>query len=84
MVGAIDVPVDLRAEEAACEGVLGIARDANGPAVLDGDQHRASVRAVVGTRAANGGGGSGRRIRRHAIDHAGTLTGDGNSMRKLS
>ena len=53
MVGALDVPVDLRAEESLREGVLGIARHAYGAPILNGDEHCARVRAVVRAGAAD-------------------------------
>ena len=59
-VGAVDlvlVVVDLHAQPAAGERVLGVARDLGRPAVLDGDEHGAGVGAVVRARGAHGGGG---------------------------
>src|SRR5690348_12556854 len=53
MIRALDVPIDLRTEEALREGMVGVARDANGTAVLDRYEHGAGVRAVVRARAAN-------------------------------
>jgi hypothetical protein len=51
VVDAGDVVVHLHAEPAPGERVLGVATDLDGPSVLDGDEHRARVRAVVRTRA---------------------------------
>ena len=47
-VDAVQVLVDLRAEEALREAVVGVAADGHRPAVLDVDRHHAGVRAVVG------------------------------------
>src|SRR6185437_6370030 len=46
VVGSLDVPVDLRAEKTAREGVIGVTGNANGAAALDRDEHGAGVRTV--------------------------------------
>ena len=53
VIRALDVAIDLRAEEAARERMLGVAGDAHRAPVLDGDEHRAGVGAVVRTGAAH-------------------------------
>ena len=53
VIRALDVPVDLRAEEAARERMLRVARDAHGAPRLHRDEHGARVGAVVRARAAD-------------------------------
>src|SRR5262245_47975505 len=54
MIRAFDVPVHLRAEEAACERMIRIAGHFGCASVfVDGDEHRARIGAVVRTRSAN-------------------------------
>src|SRR5262249_28107787 len=47
MVRALEVPVYLRAEKSLREGMIGVALDPCGAAVLDRDQGRAAIGAVV-------------------------------------
>ena len=66
MIRSLDVSIDLGAEKALRERMRRVAGDARGSSVLDGDEHGARVRAVVGTRAANDRGlGQGKGIRGH-------------------
>ena len=53
VIRALEVAGDLRAEEAARERMVRIAGDADRAAVLDRDEHRAGVGAVVRTGAAH-------------------------------
>src|SRR5688500_588933 len=53
VVGALEVAIDLRAEESLCEGMLRIAGDTHGASVLHRHEHRAGVGAVVGARTTN-------------------------------
>src|SRR5437867_3207894 len=53
VIRPLDVAIHLGAKESLSERMVGITRDANSPAVLYGDEHRARVRAVVRTSASN-------------------------------
>jgi hypothetical protein len=50
VIGALDVSIHFRAEKSLREWMFGIASDAHGASVLDGDEHRARVGAVVRAR----------------------------------
>src|SRR6185295_8354710 len=58
-VDALLVVVDLDAKASARERMVGIAAHRNGLAILDGREHRAGVRAIMRTRAYDGGAGHG-------------------------
>lgn len=47
MIGALKIAADLRAEESTGEGVVRIAAQVSGDTSLDGDEHAASVRAIM-------------------------------------
>jgi hypothetical protein len=49
MIRALEIPVDLGAEESLGKGMAGVALDARGATVFHGYQRRARIRAVVGT-----------------------------------
>src|SRR6186713_2055178 len=53
MVGTLDVPIDLCAEKTLSYWMIGVALNANGAAILHSRDHRARVRTVVWTRAAD-------------------------------
>ena len=53
VVRALDVAIHLCAEEAARERMIGIAGDADGATILDRDEHRARVGAIVRTGTAH-------------------------------
>ena len=53
MIGALDVAIDLRAQESLREGMLRVTGDARRPAILDGHEHGARVRAIVRAGAAD-------------------------------
>jgi len=53
VIRSLDVAIDLGAEEAACERMLGITGNANGTSVANGHEHGARVGAVVRTGAAD-------------------------------
>ena len=53
MVRALEVAIDLGAEESLGERMVRIARDANCATVLDRDEHGAGVRTVVWAGAAD-------------------------------
>ena len=55
VIRALDVARDLGAERAVRRRVVGVAVDADRPAVVDGDEHRAGVGAVVWTGGADNG-----------------------------
>ena len=55
VIRAFEVAIDLRAEKAARDGMIGIAGDANRATIANGDEHRAGVGAVVRARAAHDG-----------------------------
>src|SRR5262249_55459422 len=57
VVYAIEVVGDLLAEESSSEGVIGVATKLDRPAVLDGDDQPAGVRAVVRADGADGSQG---------------------------
>jgi hypothetical protein len=46
-VDAVDVVVDLHAEPAPCEGIVGVATDLDGAPVLDREERRAGIGAIV-------------------------------------
>ena len=52
-VGVVRVVVDLDAQAAPGEGMVGVSSHLGGPAVLDGDQHRTGVRTIVGAGASH-------------------------------
>ena len=53
MVGALDVPIYLGAEESARHGVIRVARDSLGAAILHRHEHGAGVGTIMWARAAN-------------------------------
>ena len=57
MVRPLDIARDLGAERPVRRRVVGVAVDADRPAVLDGDEHRAGIGAVVWTGGADNGRG---------------------------
>ena len=55
MIRPLDIPIDLRAEEAVGERVIGITRNPNCPAIPHRHQHGAGIRAVMRARTADDG-----------------------------
>jgi hypothetical protein len=52
VISALLVIVDFGAKKTACDGVCGVAGHLYGPPVLHGHEHRAGIRAIVGTSSA--------------------------------